>query len=73
MEIINGKHVSKIIFEEIGKILNVSGFHCYTQYLTKIFDVSLNLKVFSKSISISKDHVSYYYKKDNEKCKFFFL
>ena len=66
MDVIKGKHVSKMIFYEIGKILNKSEIDCYTAYLKKTFNVNLNLQVFSKAVDLNINHIQHYYQKNNE-------
>ena len=58
MDLKKEKHISKVIFEKIGKILNISGLECYTKYLEKCFNVSLNLKTFSTSFKWEQKHVA---------------
>ena len=71
MDTIKGKHVTKLIFEKIGFLLDLEPFDVYTAYLKKSLNVDLNLKTFSKTISLDDKHVSYYYKNVSEKCEFF--
>ena len=72
MDTIDGVHVTKLIFETIGKLLGISGLDCYTKYLEHSFNANINLKVFSHSLQWDSKHALYFYNKQkNQKCSFF--
>ena len=71
MDIINDKHISKLIFDKIGQLLNKSPIECYKTYLQNSFNTNLNLKTFSNSMTCDVRHAQFYFNNDAEPCRFF--